>query len=483
MPKKAEGVDLMRPNFRVLSEARENWNKKLFFLLPLLTVVLRTVWLVVFPNNPVEPVDARGFQQLAHNLAAGNGFSMDPAAPFCPALVRTPLYPFYLTGIYALLGEDPARAVLFSLLLEALTTALVVRLGRTLSGRPGGALAGLLYAFNFTTPHYAGALWSETLLLPLMAAALWATLTGWRRPGRRTAALAGLSWGLVVLTKPNFQYLALAMAGLWWLASRRQRWTTAFFGLGIMAAVGPWLIYNDQISGRWMLSTAFEENLSRVSAVATLAAVRETPAEPWTPTWEVFYMEIVGQAADRYGWTVWDDAQLSCREREEHHRQIAVVAGEVTRAHPLEMLGAHLWGVGHSLWDPGHARLYLLLTGRSWESTGVVEDIWVRMGESLRIWAVGDALYVFWMERVVRIPWDAALLWWGLGIGRLGLWYAGLRGAGRLRRRWPAALALIGVIGYCIGLAGPIAYDRFYLPAIPAVITLVVVGIFSGSRQ
>ncbi|HRT31116.1 MAG TPA: hypothetical protein P5211_01720, partial [Anaerolineae bacterium] len=136
----------------------------------------------------------------------------------------------------------------------------------------------------------------------------------------------------------------------------------------------------------------------------------------------------------------------------------------------------HLLELGNSLLDPGHRSWYRALTGKAWEQTGVLDNIWRRMGESLTIGAVGDALHALWLERIVRAPLDAALIWWGLLLLRGALWWSALRGCWRLRRVPGAALLLGGIAAYGLLLAGPIAHDRLYLPAIPAVVTLAAAG-------
>ena len=456
-----------------------------FTFVLLLALAVRAGWMARFPADPIGPVDAEGYHLIARNLLAGHGFSMVWEAPFCPVAVRTPGYPLFLAGTYRLLGAEPARAALTHLLLEVLTTAWIIRAGRLLGGRRTGQLAGLLYAVNGSTQRYTGVLFAETLLLAALAAALCATLHTLQRPSARGGALSGALWGAAVLIKPNVQFLALAVGALLLAASLRRdkgpRSTKAWrCGGGFFLALGllllPWLVRNRVAFGHWQLSTAYEENLARVSAVAVLAEVRGLRAEPWTPTWEALYSDIAQEAAQHYAWGAAPEDTLPCAEREQRRREVAASAAEMVRAHPGAWVRSHLRGVGVSLRELGHRDWYRALTGKGWEQTGVLDDIWRRMGESLAIGAVGDALHALWLERVVRAPLDAALLWWGLLILRVMVWHRALRGSLRLRRAPGMALLLAGTAAYGLFLAGPIAHDRFYLPAIPAVVLLIALG-------
>jgi hypothetical protein len=460
-------------------------------LLLLLTALVRAAWLARFSADPLGAVDAEGYHLIARNLLAGHGFAMTWNEPFCPTALRTPLYPLFLAGVYAVLGLDPARAVLVQVLLEVVTTALVIQMGRQIGGRRIGAPAGLLYALNGTTQRYTGTLFSEALLLPVLAAALCVTIQAIRSPKRTHAAAAGALWALALLTKPNVQYLAFTIPLLLVLASRNtQSFDSAqdrhairplLFLAALLIVAAPWLIRNHLVAGRWTLSTAFEENLARVSAVATLAQVRGQRVEPWTVSWEALYSELVAEARQRYAWDARTSDDSVCAMRRRRHREVVAVAREMLRAHPWQAVETHLRGVVRSVLDPGHRTWYPALTGRGWETTGVIINVWQRMGESLRICAVGDALHALWLERVLRPPLSAALLWWGLLTARAVVWVLGLRGWQRLLRTEPVlAHVLAGTVVYVVLLPGPIAYDRFYIPAIPAVVILVVIGLTKG---
>ena len=473
-------------------------------LILLLALFVRAAWLLYFPTDPIASVDAKGFHLLAVNVLAGHGLAIGWEAPFCPTTVRTPLYPLFVAGVYALVGHDPARVLPFQLLLEVLTTALVMRLGRDLGGKRVGLWAGVLYACNGTTQRYTGYLLSETLLLPLLTAALWMTTRCLRHPSAKRAAIAGLLWGLGLLTKPNVQFLALFVGGIltWQMANGKWRMmnqrisesanspqpksrithhasriTFLAFWLALAVVLFPWLLRNRVVAGRWMLSTAFEENLARVSAVATLAEIEGERAEPWTETWEHYYYDrLVADTRAHYGWETRAPHRDACVEQRQQQTEVARAARKVVRAHPFSYLRAHLRGVLTSLRDPGHRLWYHVLTGQGWESTGVVADIGARIVWSLERGAVGDALHALWTERIAHPPWLAALLWWGLSAARIAVWWVGGRGVWRLRRQPWLWLTLTGSIAYLLLLPGPIAHDRFYLPAIPLVTVLLAVG-------
>jgi len=459
-----------------------------------LTLCLRVAWMTHFPDSAMGPVDAEGFHLLAVNVLDGHGFAIGWAAPFCPTAVRTPLYPLWLMLAYRGLGRDPAHIIWLQILLEGLTTALVMRIGRDIGGYNVGGLAGVLYAFNGTTQRFTGYLLSETLLLPVCAAALLQTLRTLQHPTRRRLFGAAVGWGAALLIKPNVQFLAIAVGGLLTLRvlSRRESVPAsncqacfAFYIArlsifwGILALIlFPWLVRNRLVFGRWMLSSAFAENVARVSAVAVLAEVNDIPADPWTETWEYLYGQIVSQAGARYAWSPEVEVTgLPCEEQWTRQQQVAGVAQEIVWQNSRVWGATHVWGVMLSVLDPGHHLWYRVLTGRGWETTGVVDNIWVRMAWALERNAWGDAVHAFWQERVVRLPVAAAWVWWALFVGRLFVWGLCLRGGLRLRRNPWAGWLLAGTLLYFILLPGPIAHDRFYVPAVPVTVLLIALNL------
>ncbi len=480
-------------------DAPSNRPNRAWAWLPLLLVALvRVSWIRAIPPDPVGPVDAEGFHLLAANLLDGTGFAIGWTPPFCPTAIRTPLYPLLLAGSYTLLGRDPARVVYAQVLLEVLTAAWVVRLARRVTTLRSGAAAaygwglaaGALYALNGTTQRFTGALLSETLLLSLVAAALDLTSRTLVAPTWRRALPAGLVWGLAVLTKPNVQYLALATGCLvlargWGLCPDRRRGGAAARGAivafsgALVVVILPWVVRNRLVIGRWMISTVFEENLARVSAVATLAELEGVRAEPWTETWEHLYRRVVGctgagAALSESCPPLW--VRADCPQLYRWQARATASARRLVVGHLGAYIRAHLGGVARAALDPGHRFWYSTITGRDWSETGVVALIGERMVWSLQRGAVGDALQAFWTQRVREIPAVAAAIWWGLAAARLALWALAVRGAWRLRGQPNVSLLLAGVTAYHLLLPGPISHDRLYAPAIPAVCVLLVWG-------
>jgi 4-amino-4-deoxy-L-arabinose transferase-like glycosyltransferase len=163
-----------------------------------------------------------------------------------------PLYPYFIAVPYALFHA--LQAVKWAQVLAgALLVPAVGRLGGQAFGRRAGLLAAAIAAFYPDLIWFAAHFWSETLFLVLLWWAMERLVSADARGSARTAAAAGLLWGLATLTRETILYLTpLAAAWLLWRAPRRAGGTrAAAFALCAVLTVAPWTIRN------WMAFHAF----------------------------------------------------------------------------------------------------------------------------------------------------------------------------------------------------------------------------------
>jgi hypothetical protein len=445
------------------------------------------------PDAPIASVDGWGYYRLALNLAQGNGFSLGSEAPYLPASVRTPLYPLFLLAVRRLLGPAPRTAALVQVLLGGVTTLLTAWMGTQVAGRRAGRIAALLYALNPAQIRFTTDLLTEMLLALLLLGAACALLRYLRPapassrphlPSQAWLALSAVLLGLAILCKPNVQFLPL----LWVVplavhayatrqnAPRWPHWRGALIDAGALLAIvaavlAPWYVRNERTFGRAMLSTAFEGNVSRVSAPATLAVVHHTYVAPWSPEWEAFFGEVLADAAQRYAWDKpWDT--LTAREIETHNQQLYWVSRQVIEQHPVAWLLSHTQGLLRYLEPQTYRIAYGRLAGHPWPPD-ILDDAVLHTLRALSRGNWAQAGEIIASERWTRLDMAGRAIWWGTFLGQaIGLGLA-LRGAWRLRRQ-PAVLALLGLtVAYGLWVPGPIAYERFQVPVTSLIVVLI----------
>ncbi len=183
--------------------------------------------------------DEADYVQLAVNLTAGRGYSLDGIRP---TAYRAPGYPLLLAGIRLLGGGITAfRLANFALLGASLW--LMYRFLADERSPQAGAIGGLLvigYPVLFFT---AGTLYPQTLAAFLFLLSLY-LLTRPARSGRMVL-LTGLLTGYLILAVPLF-ILVLPFYGAWlWISDRAARLArVALLGFAVLAVLTPWMLRN-----------------------------------------------------------------------------------------------------------------------------------------------------------------------------------------------------------------------------------------------
>ena len=241
----------------------------------LLAVGLR---IVCNPEPATLAGDAAGYHQRAVDLSAGRGY-LD--ADGRPTAFKAPGYPFFLSGIYRLFGQNHRAVVWIQALLGGIVVLAGAALGRRIGGCPAGWLTGLLIAVSPPLVRLSGTLLTENLALFLLM------LMGWLGGvwADRRHLLRAIVWGILcaalVLTRPGMGLLVpAAAAAAAWHRLRRPgpesgRLLRQVLCAGVIACslIGLWTIRNHRQLGRWVpIST--DGGRALYSAVIPLDGVR-----------------------------------------------------------------------------------------------------------------------------------------------------------------------------------------------------------------
>ena len=194
-------------------------------------------------------LDSEFYDAWARRLAAGNWLDTDRPYFF------DPLYPYFLAGLYRLLGRDVLLLRLVNAGLDVGTVALVAAIGRRVSGAAVGNVAALVYALY--RPALFECLEVEKTALGVFlltaALALATSRKGWVR------FFAGVSLGLAALARGNAILMAplgIAYFALVGESARERLRSAAAFAAGVLIAVSPAIWRNHRVSGEWILTTA-----------------------------------------------------------------------------------------------------------------------------------------------------------------------------------------------------------------------------------
>jgi Dolichyl-phosphate-mannose-protein mannosyltransferase len=154
-----------------------------------------------------------------------------------------PLYPYFIAVWYlafgSLAGVQWAQVMVSALLVPA-----VGRIGAQAFSPRVGALAAGIVAFYPELVWFSAHFWSEILFMVFLWWAVERLLAADAGASVRTALVAGLLWGIAILTRETALYFT-PLAALW-LAGRRERGLLrgAAFLMAACLTVAPWTLRN-----------------------------------------------------------------------------------------------------------------------------------------------------------------------------------------------------------------------------------------------
>src|SRR5262249_41167256 len=149
--------------------------------------------------SPLHGADGVEFNQLARQVAQGNGYTgMDGR----PTSFRAPGFPFFLAGLHVLSGTHYPVSYVSFCLLGALSCFFTFLIARTALSERTALLAAGLNAIYPPHIYFATVFESENLFVPLLGLTLWLFLRYLESRSFTPLILTGLVLGWAVLTRP-----------------------------------------------------------------------------------------------------------------------------------------------------------------------------------------------------------------------------------------------------------------------------------------
>jgi 4-amino-4-deoxy-L-arabinose transferase-like glycosyltransferase len=234
-----------------LANLSDGWFALLAFVI---TVAVNTLIVLLFRSGGFG-AGTLEYDEIARNLAAGNGFVLN--AGDAPILWRPPLYIYGLACFYRLFEHPYWLVVGAQVLISGASGVLIFLVGRRVFGRAVGLGAAVLTAGYPVVASNCLRLMPETVFVFLLLLTTVLVIACFQRPRVSTAVAIGVVVGLAALTKAVVQFLPVFLM-LWALlfAGRglrlRQSGMFLISFVVMVAVVAPWSWRNHRQSGEFV---------------------------------------------------------------------------------------------------------------------------------------------------------------------------------------------------------------------------------------
>lgn len=428
----------------------ENKNKFVLFLLVI--VILLRISVLFFAYFHPE----RTFTNDSFSYIEPAQFLLRDYAYTHPSALRTPVYPFFLAGIFALFGEQPFYVVLAQVLIGLATIFITYKIGAELFSEKN-ALQGILLLGlgleSILSPFY---LMTETLFtffLVLMAFSLLqykrSLKTGW------VLACAVFS-ALAILCRPIALYLPVLIL-FFFIWENRPKWLIvvrtgmAYLLVTAMLAI-PWIVRNYYVVGLPVVSSITGDSLLFYSANALQAHEKG-----------ITFFESREQLFEEFEQRAMQEG-IPYTEKDRYNLKISMGKEIIARA-PLTYLWVHVRD-SLKVFLPGTASLNEMM-GFPHQSI----QFWDILRTKSPLSAVVSYFEQNGFVQIILLPFILLLIItiFGATAGVLSL---------LKEKNWFALLLLLIPLLYFIFLSGPGSYSRFRVPFMPFLSILAGIGLF-----
>jgi|GEM_PF-461960 len=190
------------------------------WLLTLIALVIRMLYLSqIAAHNPyfnAETLVAEVHHHWAKAIISGTA-SAEPQS-----LIRAPLYPYLLAGIYGIFGADTLFPRLLQLLIGGFMTLGIFYAAKNMFDRKIAIAAAVIWAFYGPMIFFEGELFETSLTAALIFMAYFAWGKASEENCKKCLAAAGVLLGLAVLMKPNSAFFVPLLI-VWYIVDNKKK--------------------------------------------------------------------------------------------------------------------------------------------------------------------------------------------------------------------------------------------------------------------
>jgi 4-amino-4-deoxy-L-arabinose transferase-like glycosyltransferase len=223
--------------------------------------------------------DETGYDGLAYWLLKGHFFEWPG---------RTPVYPLFLAGCYAIFGQSPASVVYIQAFLGSITIPLTFILAKRFTGDQSSLVAAGLIALHPSLILHIRLLQTEVLYAPLILLTVLGLLWALERPRWQNFGLAGALLAITNLCRPTamlFPAIVPLLMPREWPLKRKMVLFAAYLS-AIIIITAPWTYHNYRTHKTFLIYSVSTALLWQGSPEFYHFAYEQLPKRHITQIWQ-----------------------------------------------------------------------------------------------------------------------------------------------------------------------------------------------------
>lgn len=227
------------------------WKRRHLLLLIAILVVGLLLRMAMVANNASDELvfDECNYDSIAKNLLAGKGYSMGYDADPPTTMYRMPGYPFFIAGIYSVVGPNPTAVRTAQALVDILACLIIYRFVLAMRRRPREALlVAAAYMLHPLFWVHTAMLYADSLSIPFFILAVLVFYNGIEKANWRSYAWSGILLGIGTLMRPTYVVIPLAMLIILLILQPKQIARsvalTAVCSAALVLMLTPWIVRN-----------------------------------------------------------------------------------------------------------------------------------------------------------------------------------------------------------------------------------------------
>jgi len=410
--------------------------------------------------------DAGGYHQIAINLLEHRVYSVYPLSSsgtpigHRDPILRTPVYPFFVAGIYAVSGYRVYMVLLLQIVMGAVSCLIIYKIGTLLFNNKVGFLAGCLLAVDFASLLYTNTLMTETVFAFLFLISIYFVVRFLKRSSIKYLVWAGFFMGLATLCRPVSLYFPIFLVPFFIFSSFAERPRLAsritnglVFVLVLLLTLSPWLIRNSIVSGFPHISPSGYMLLMNNAVFLEQAKSGRS------------FEEIQGEFSKELENLV-KGKNLSETEGTKVAQQLA---REKIMKHPVLYTKVHLAGALPMLVEPGSSEFWRIL-GKKPRGVRILSTF-LTGGPQGVIVAVRSSKSFSQICYILGTMMFLGVIYVGLIVGLIEL---------LLKRKYSVVILFLAILGYFLLTVGPLGNMRYRVPIMPYVMLLAAYGFITN---